>query len=199
MTTTTVPRPFQLTPHLTLTHELYRAALLGMARHVPDLPALSWEDYCSADWLLVGDVGTGQPYKAERVLTRERQRTAKLNIWLAPDLRDGQAPKPHNHPWVFDAHVLTGFYGEDRWTVRDGIVSPREQVFQQAGQTNHIERDIFHEVSAIGVPGATETLMVTGPGEGPWGYVDLATGAFEQAAWTAEMDELERALNPHRR
>ncbi len=114
----------EVVPGLTVDRDLYETAVKGLREHAPD-ENLTWEAFTSpGSWTLVPDA-QGRGYKGELVLRREESRTRKINLWFAPDLRDGQTPKPHNHPWGFTSHVLSGGYTEQRYALRDAESSPR--------------------------------------------------------------------------
>ncbi|EST27415.1 hypothetical protein [Streptomyces roseochromogenus] len=168
----------QIIPGLAVDEEMFNAAVTGLAEHLPD-EHLTWDRFTSeSNWTLIPDLD-GVGYKAELLLRREAECTAKINLWLGPDLRDGAAPKPHNHPWEFTAFILLGGYTEQRYEVVDGQVTSTTQVHQAGGQ-NHLPLTTFHEVTAIAEPGRTLTLMVCGAGrKGEWGYIDPESGEFE--------------------
>jgi hypothetical protein len=186
-----------LIPGLTLTDTLYDAAAEGIARHVPDLAPLTREWFTElADWCLVPD-DTGAAYKAEFVLLKTRQRTHKINLWFAPDLRGGQLSRPHNHPWDFRSDVLLGGYDEDRYEAGQLV---RSVARHQAGAANTIGRRDYHEVTAIHEPGATLTLMSCGPGaRNGWGYLDTDTGLHVPLTPDPAFSVRFAALNPHLR
>lgn len=191
-------RAGRIVPGLTVDEELFDATVDGLARFAPD-ESLTWAEFTSEDrWLLVPD-SDGVGYKAEAVLRREEGRTVKVNLWLAPDLRDGEESRPHNHPWEFTAHILAGGYTEQRYEVVDGQVVTETQV-HAAGGANEVPLSTFHEVTDIQAPGRTLTLMVCGTGrEGDWGYLDPATGEVEPNRPDPGFRERLIALNPRMR
>lgn len=191
-------RTVTVAPGLTLTDTLYTAAAVGIAEHLPELDPLKWETFTGPEWWLVPDEQTGEAYKAELTLAKTETRTVKVNLWFAPDLRDGRGPKPHNHPWDFHSMILGASYAESRWVRRDGIVVPEPDVEHRAGQVNKIGREVFHEVTHV-EPGKTLTLMICGPGMAGWGYLDPADGTYTPARLPARFFEHQRALNPHHR
>lgn len=191
-------RTVRIVPGLTVDEELFDAAVDGLARFAPD-ESLTWEEFTSEDrWLLVPD-SEGMGYKAESVLRRETGRTVKVNLWMAPDLRDGERPRPHNHPWEFTAHVLAGGYTEQRYELVDGRVVTETRT-HEAGGTNTVPLSSYHEVTHIQAPGRTLTLMVCGAGrKGEWGYLDPATGELEPNQPEPGFRERLAALNPRLR
>ncbi|WP_280391278.1 hypothetical protein, partial [Nocardia wallacei] len=110
-------------------------------------------------------------YKAELALHTGHARTVRLNRWYSPDLRGGHQPRPHSHPWSFNAWLLSGGYTEDRYEPTGdqttGEPSVREQlgVEHRAGGRNPVPRSVYHEVTHIHEPGRTLSLMVCGPGD----------------------------------
>ncbi|MHA5054855.1 hypothetical protein [Streptomyces sp. SD15] len=101
----------------------------------------------------------------------------KINLWNAPDRRGDTAPKPHSHPWAFTAHILTGGYNEDRYTLTGDHVHTQLDVTHLGGSTNSISHSDYHEVTEIHERGRTLSLMVCGPGQrGAWGYLDTDAG-----------------------
>ncbi|MFF7446509.1 MULTISPECIES: hypothetical protein [unclassified Streptomyces] len=191
-------RTVRVVPGLTVDEELFDATVDGLARFTPD-ESLTWAEFTSEDrWLLVPD-SDGVGYKAEAVLRREEGRTVKVNLWMAPDLRDGEKSRPHNHPWEFTAHILAGGYTEQRYEVVDGQVVTETQV-HMAGDTNEVPLSTFHEVTDIQAPGRTLTLMVCGAGrEGDWGYLNPTTGELEPNRPDPGFRDRLIALNPRMR
>ncbi|MEU9197738.1 hypothetical protein [Streptomyces hundungensis] len=188
----------EVVPGLAVDRHLYEAAVKGLKEHAPE-ESLTWEAFTSpASWTLVPDPDS-RGYKGELVLRREEDRTRKINLWFAPDLRDGATPKPHNHPWQFTSHVLAGGYTEQRYMLREGrvVTEPQEH---SAGGSNELPLDVFHEVTRIHEPGATLTLMLCGAGrQGAWGYLDPATGGtYDNEPDPTFRDRL-LALNPRMR
>ena len=172
-------KPVEIVPGLIVDEEMFDAGVAGLKAHAPD-ERLTWDSFTDEqNWTLVPDPD-GSGYKAEYLVRREEERTVKINVWFSPDLRDGEAPKPHNHPWEFTAFILLGGYTEDRYEVVDGNVNKSTQE-HKAGEQNHLPLTTFHEVTQISEPGRTLTLMVCGAGrEGAWGYLDPVTGEFEE-------------------
>ncbi|MGW2998703.1 hypothetical protein [Streptomyces sp. NPDC001155] len=168
----------QIIPGLAVDEEMFDAAFSGLAAHAPD-EHLTWDSFTNEqNWTLIPDPD-GVGYKAEYLLRREAETTIKINLWFRPDLRDGEKPKPHNHPWPFTAHILLGGYTEQRYEVVDGKVTSTTQS-HRVGEQNDVPLEIFHEVTAITEPGRTLTLMVCGAGrKGEWGYIDPESGEFE--------------------
>lgn len=189
--------PVRVAPGLTLDGKLFTAAAAGVAEHLPELGPLTWETFTSNDWLLVPDEQTGEAYKAELTLIKSATRTAKINLWLAPDRRGGGAPSPHNHPWDFHSMIMDSSYVESRWILRNGAVEEELDVEHHAGAVNKIGREVFHEVTEV-IPGRTLTLMVCGPTMAEWGYIDPADGQFSAATLPPRFLDLQRALNPHK-
>lgn len=182
-----------IAPGLTLDEQLYEAAAAGLLTAAPDLAPLTWERFTAApDWALIPDE-SGACYKAELTLVNTIEQTIRINQWFLPDLRGGQAPKPHNHPWAFTSHILAGGYSEDRYDA--GAAVPVEHV---AGGTNVVPRDLYHEVTEI--HDRTLSLMVCGRGlRGTWGYLDLDTGCHRPAEPDPHFSARFAALNPHLR
>jgi hypothetical protein len=167
----------QIIPGLHVDEEMFERATEALAAHTPD-QKITWESFIDQNnWLLVPDPD-GFGYKAEYKVLQSANRTIKINLWMSPDLRAGDAPMPHNHPWPFTAYVLMGGYKESRYKVVDGNVITTTEV-HRAGDENDVPIDLFHEVTEIHEPGRTLTLMVCGEGiQGEWGYIDPETGEF---------------------
>lgn len=189
----------QIAPGLVLDDALYSAAAAGIAAHAPGIAPLTWDRFTApTDWTLVPD-DSGAGYKAELGLLNAREATVKVNLWFTPDLRGGQEPAPHSHPWHFRAYVLLGGYSEDRYTPDGSTVRANRGVEHGAGGVNDVPRSVYHEVTEIHDPGRTLTLMVCGHGErGRWGYLDLATGQHRTAVPDPDFGARVRAINPHR-
>lgn len=191
-----------IVPGLVVTADQFELATAGLANHAPEM-TLTWEQWTApARWGLVPDEQTMHPYKAEFTLQDRPGPLRRINIWFEPDLRGDNAPRPHSHPWPFQAHVLAGGYTETRFAVTGGAVD-LTVAEHETGATNPLPRDLFHEVTGLHTePGGTLTLMTaTGPGvRGGWGYLDPNTGEYEPAP--APSSEFQRAwhlLNPHLR
>lgn len=167
----------RIIPGLTVDREMYERVVAGLAEHAPE-ESLTWEVFTSEDgWTLVPNPD-GVGYKAELVLRRSPDVTIKVNLWMRTDLRAGQEPQPHGHPWPFTAHVLLGGYDEQRYELVDGKVSTTTMT-HSAGGANHLPLHVFHEVTDIHEPGRTVTLMICGKGtKGDWGYLDPVTGTI---------------------
>ena len=180
---------------LIVDQEMYDAVVEGLTANAPG-ESLSWDAFTTPRrWLLVPDVD-GQGYKAELLVRREPARTVKVNAWMAPDLRAGDVPRPHNHPWPFRSYVLMGGYDETRYQLVNGTVLSEPRTHTQ-GAYNEMSLEEYHEVTRIHVPGRTVTLMVCGAGRNDaWGYLDVATGAFEPHSLDPAFQAHKEALNP---
>ncbi|WP_327356340.1 hypothetical protein [Streptomyces sp. NBC_01304] len=188
----------EIIPGVVVDEEMHEHATQGLAEHAPG-ENVPWETFADGtSWLLVpGPDGAG--YKAELVVRREEHHTIKFNLWMSPDLRAGAGPRPHNHPWEFTAFVLMGGYTEERYQVVDGVVRAWTQI-HEAGGRNHLALNVFHEVTEIHAPARTLTLMLCGQGrERDWGYLDIATGAFEANQADPAFETRLQALNPRAR
>jgi hypothetical protein len=193
--------PVLIAPGLTLTETLYETAAAGVATYAPDLAPLSWGQFTAPTlWWLVPD-GGGRLSKSELTLLEDRDRTIKVNIWHAPDIREVNGPLPHSHPWPFESRILVGGYTEDRYVLRDGRVSVEMEREYTKGTANVVDRAVYHEVVGLHTaPGATVTLMVCGRGERrAWGHLDPATSTVTPPQWDPRFPENLRMLNPHRR
>ncbi|MYV56465.1 hypothetical protein [Streptomyces sp. SID3212] len=191
----------EIAPGLLLTEALYDVVQAGVTAHAPALPPLTWQAFTQPDgWWLVPD-RNGRISKAELTLREDRDRTVKINMWYAPDLRgpDG-APRPHSHPWQFESKILLGGYTEDRYTVHSGVVRTDMGTEHNQGDANRVDRSLYHEVRGIHTaPGHTVTLMLCGRGErGAWGYLDPATGHHTPPHPDPQFTAHLNALNPHR-
>jgi hypothetical protein len=177
---------------------MFRAAAKGLASHAPE-EQFTWDRFIDENnWTFIPDPDS-EGYKAEFLVQRTPGRTLKINVWFKPDLRDGQRPRPHNHPWEFTAFILLGGYTEDRYEVAGGKVNKTTQV-HKAGEQNHLPPTTFHEVTQISEPGRTLTLMVCGAGRtGAWGYIDPETGEFEENQPDPDFRRRLEALNPRLR
>lgn len=188
----------EIIPGLIVDEEMYQRAVRGLEQHAPS-GKLTWEAFTDEHgWLLIPDPD-GAGYKGELVVRREEDCTVKINLWMAPDLRAGAEPAPHNHPWEFRAHVLMGGYTEQRYQVLDGEVHAEARSHDAGGQ-NHVPLDVFHEVTHVHTPARTLTLMVCGQGrKGNWGYLDVDTGAFEENQADPTFKARLQTLNPRLR
>jgi len=184
---------------LTITTEMFEVASAGVESHIPELVALTWEQFVSpSGWTLVPD-DRGDAYKAELVLRRTAESTVKINLWRLPDRRGGDQARPHDHPWAFRSHVLLGGYDEDRYAPQGGGIVPHLGVSHTSGTVNDLPLAVYHEVTEVHEPDRTLTLMVCGAGStGQWGYLDTDTG--EHVATSPDPDFVSRlrALNPHK-
>lgn len=193
--------PVLIAPGLKLTDALYETVAAGVAAYAGDLAPLTWQQFTTPTaWWLIPD-GTGQLSKSELTLTEERERTIKINVWSAPDIRGTDAPLPHSHPWPFEARILLGGYSEDRYVLDGGGRVHAEMGREHTqGTANVVDRSLFHEVTGLHTaPGATATLMVCGRGErGTWGHLDPATSTIAPPQRDPRFPEHLRALNPHR-
>ena len=156
-------------------------------------------------WRLVPDPD-GSAYKAELVLLRGSEHTVKINLWFAPDLRRGDMPRPHNHPWEFTSYILMGGYRESRYTASRGGVSEEVREHRATGRRgydramNHLGLHEYHEVTEILDPGRTLTVMVCGDGEpGDWDYLDVESGRYVPNERDAGFADRLRAINPQMR
>jgi hypothetical protein len=186
----------EILPSLTLSTDQFEAARAAVSEHAPDLPPLTYERWTRPrSWALVPDQA-GEAYKAEMELARDAERMLRVTVWLLPDLRGGEAPKPHSHPWSFRSHILAGGYTEHRY---DPATAPAglSVLEHDAGAVNAIDRVEYHEVVELHEPG-TLTLMVCGPGvRGGWGYLDVATGIHLPLEPDPGFSGRFRALNGH--
>jgi hypothetical protein len=189
----------EVVPGLVLDGELYETAAAGIATHAPDVAALSWETFVRPrSWLLVPDE-QGELSKAEMTVATSVERTVRLNLWFRADLRGGNRPVPHNHPWVrFEAQLLLGGYDEDRYERTDsGAVVAQLGVVHASPAVNAVDHDTFHEVRAVHAPGRTMSLMVCGRGQrGDWGHLDIDTGEAHRSQPVVGFDAMLAALNP---
>jgi hypothetical protein len=165
-------------PGLAIEEEHFELAAAALSEHAPHR-ALTWEAFTRpTNWWLVPDPG-GKPYKAEFELIKTKQRTIKINIWFAPDLRRDGTPQPHNHPRDFNAFTIAGGYEESRFARRGSTVDSITRT-HSAGDVNAITRAEFHEVVAIHDPGRTMSLMVCGEWvRGSWGHLEPDTGRVQ--------------------
>jgi len=170
-------RTITVIPGLTVDEDMYQRVEAVLPRFAPGV-GLTWDQFTTPDsWLLIPDERCFG-YKAELVLLRTTEATVKTNLWMGPDLRSGETPKPHNHPWEFTSHILRGGYAESRYENR-GTRIVAGTVSHGEGGANEVPLSTFHEVTEIYESGATLTLMVCGPGvKGDWGYLDPYTGNF---------------------
>ncbi|MBY8868705.1 hypothetical protein [Streptomyces sennicomposti] len=194
-------KTLQIAPGLVVDEAMHAVAAAGLALHAPELGPLSWQRFAApSGWWLVPD-GSGQLSKAELTLTEDRDRTVKINVWYAPDIRgaDG-APCPHSHPWPFESKILLGGYTEDRYILDGSQVRAETGREHVQGTANLVGRDLYHEVAELHTaPGATMTLMLCGRGErGAWGHLDPATGTVAPPQRDPLFPARLRALNPHR-
>jgi hypothetical protein len=161
-----------ITPLLPVTTTMFETARVGIAQHAPGLPSLTWDRFTdTTQWTLIPD-DRGALSKAETTLLRTKFRTVRLNIWFRADLRGGDKPMPHSHPWEsFTAHVLAHGYTEDRYDVTEhGLAVPTYGVTHESPGTNRVDHATYHEVTEVHEPGATLSLMVCGAGRrGDWG------------------------------
>jgi hypothetical protein len=185
-------------PGLVVTTHQFELVRDAIERHAPDLPAYTRETFINPHrWNLIPD-DTGRPGKAEHVILRNADRTLKANLWFTSDLRGDGYPKPHNHPWVATSEILSGGYQEHRYALLPNGVS-FSVLDHQAGETNSLPLDIFHEVTKIHAPGETLTWFETGAGAQEWGYLDpdtTRTWSNRADDGTAEFLAMLDRLNP---
>lgn len=188
-----------LIPGLTLRTDMYDAAVAALAQHAPAYTLDRDRFFAASSWTLVPDPD-GVGYKAELTLRLDGQPDmVRFNRWMRPDLRGGQQPRPHSHPWWFRSYVLDGGYSEVRREVVDGQIQTAAGSYR-SGQANEMPLHVFHEVVEIDDPAAALSMMVIGPGRQPWGYLDLDTGEFERATLDPGFMARQNAINPqHRR
>lgn len=189
-------------PGLVLDEDMYGVAAEALAARLPSLAPLSFDEFVAPSlWENIPDE-TGEISRAQAVLLRSRQLTVKINIWHREDARGKGAPMPHNHPWdSFTSYVLMGGYDEHRWHVDAvGNIAENLDVTHGGPTVNRVDKEDYHEVPRVHVPGRTMTLMVCGAGRmGDWGYLDLDTGAHNPLQPVENFAELFAAVNPHRR
>jgi hypothetical protein len=189
-----------IVPGLVVDDDMFDRAASALALKAPELPLLTWGQFTDdGNWFLVPDPD-GFGYKGEYVALRTADHTVKINRWMGPDLRSGQQPMPHNHPWVeFTANILAGGYTEDRYEVVGGEVR-RNIASHRESDTNVIARDTYHEV--VDIDKRTLTIMDCGLGvKGDWGYIDPRTGLYIPNTDVADPTFMDRAkaLNPRLR
>ncbi len=192
----------EVVPGLVLDDAMYDAAAEGVGAYAAELAPLSWSAFVDpASWLLIPD-DRGELSKAEMTLVSSIERTVRLNVWFRADLRGGDKPMPHSHPWTtFTGHVLAHGYTENRYR-RDhqGDVLAELDVAHRSPAANEVDHDTFHEVCEVHEPGRTLSLMVCGRGQrGDWGYLDTDTGEYRRLQPVVGFDGMLAALNPHRR
>ncbi|MGF6881747.1 hypothetical protein ABH933_001258 [Nocardia sp. GP40] len=191
----------EIVPGLVVDETMYEATAAGVAAYVPELGPLSWTQFVNpARWWLNPDQD-GNCYKAELSLSAN----VWVNKWELPDIRGGQKPRPHSHPWRFESRLLTGGYTENRYerteTATSGTPPVRELlgIEHRTGELNTVEGWEYHEIPEVHEPGRTLSLMICGPGvEGAWGYLDVSTGKHTPGAPDPDYEARLRALNPHR-
>lgn len=179
--------------------DMFDAVAAGLVAHAPAAQPVTWESFRDQTcWTLVPDA-TGAGYKAEFVVHRSPAATVKVNVWMAPDLRRGEEPMPHSHPWPLTARLLMGGYTEQRYTLTNGIVHARAVAHRQGGK-NHLPTNVFHEVTEVHHPSRTVSLMVCGAGTaGQWGYLGPQTGHVTPPRPDPAFRERLKAINPHLR
>lgn len=185
-------------PEVNIDDDLYDAATAGVATYLPQVEPLTWEQFTNPlNWQLIPD-SRGELSKAEYIGFRKH---GKVNIWFRPDLRGGEKPAPHNHPWeVFTGYVLTEHgYGEDRyWRAPGGGAHAHRNVQHEGPAANVLSWDMYHEVTDVHEPGKTISLMVLGQRlPGSWGYLDLDTGEHRRYQPVTNFDAICTALNKH--
>lgn len=84
---------------------------------------------------------------------------AALHHFSAPDAGD-----PHDHPWGFTSHILTGGYIEEVFHLHDDGTWSSSIVTRKPGTTHQVEATHIHRI--ISLPdGGCWTLIVPGPHE----------------------------------
>jgi hypothetical protein len=187
-------------PDLKLTHDLYERAADGVRTHLPSLPALTREGFADlSSWACIPD-DQGLLSKAEKILVRTPTLTAKINIWFRADLRGGNKPLPHNHPWTrFTGYLLGAGYDEDRYEVEGQDVTATLGLRHVSPAANTLDHATYHEVSAVHEPGKTLSLMVCSAWRrGDWGHLDVDTGRHIPLEADPDFDAKFAALNRHR-
>lgn len=181
---------------LVVDEAVFGSVIEGLSTHAPAVQPPAWDAFTDEyRWTLVPDA-EGAGYKAEFLVHHSPGATVKVNVWMAPDLRRGEEPMPHGHPWPFTAHLLMGGYTEQRYRLTDGSVDAHTVTHRQGG-ANHLPVSVFHEVTDVHEPGRTVSLMVCGAGRsGLWGYLDPQTGRVTPPRPDPAFQERLKALNP---
>lgn len=195
----------RLSPFLTVTDEQYDAVVAGLAAARPDLTLLRARFLDPGSWTVIPD-DEGRPSKAELFVsraTRPQDGHVIVNLWMAPDIRDTDQPKPHSHPADFASTIVyvpgptrLG-YTERRYRRVNADVWSQEHSYGH-GEVNDFPLDQFHEV--IDVAPGTVALMRWGPivQARRWGYLDPNTGTFTPTTPDPVFQKHLEALNPHR-
>jgi hypothetical protein len=187
---------------LIVSDEQYDRAVLDLKKTAPHVQPPTWDEFINpTKWFLVPNPHC-EGYKAELVLVRTADETIKINRWMGPDLRAGDTPLPHNHPWYrMDAHILSGSYTDThfhRQYDKGAVVGVETNVLtHNAGGTNLVLKDGFHEV--IDVDPDTLSIIYCGPGvKNDWGYIDPETGVYthNQSLNDPHFMDMARYLNP---
>jgi hypothetical protein len=98
----------------------------------------------------------------------------------------------HNHPWDWSlALVLTGGYREERVEGRDG-----ERVVKtvKPWRINFLRAETYHRVELLDPEQGAWTLFIAGPKRQDWGFLDVATRAYE-----SNMDRFRRVTEERKR
>lgn len=116
-------------------------------------------------------------------------------------LREDNDRDPHDHPWPFETHILSGCYIEHVWFPRvdlgDAVYAPEEQLYlvegrhwaRFCGQGSHHMVPAVH-THKIEIVKECWTLFATGPQQREWGFWKLHPTDPSQDQWIQHNDYL---------
>jgi hypothetical protein len=213
---------FKVTPHFTLTEEMYERARARLATIAPEVSYTCEQFVDLQNWMFIPDPNHPEihHHKAEQTVLSgpPYKRHIKVNVWHSADLRRTGEPVPHNHPWwPVESYIEMGGYLQDAYILggvkelRDFAVYTLENANLRveqgqelhAGGTNVMPHLLFHEVTKVLEPGRTLTVMDCGKSKKEaWGYLNPDTLRYEnnkRSPIDEKWPQLVRSRNPHLR
>jgi len=95
---------------------------------------------------------------------------------------------PHNHPFSFTSHILSGGYIERVYTIGSYGLWHYEDIERKPGTVHTIEANHIHQI--ISLPqGECYTLILPGPWEQKSGFYRFFEGGYQFRYWDEEYPE----------
>jgi hypothetical protein len=209
-----------VTPHFTVTGEMYELVLADLLCHAPRVAeGLSFELFAQRErWIFSPDPNNPdlEFYKAQQKLLAGPPFDLEIIVmyWASPDVRVPGQTLWHNHPWrPVRSHVLRGGYRQDTAVAKKQFnvfktrqFEPQDLVISSAcevkvGTPNTMSDKLLHEVREVD-PGTLSLLYCHKGRKGAWGYLNADTLRYQHfQAHTVDKTfmELLRNRNPHLR
>lgn len=100
-----------------------------------------------------------------------------LHRFTEPD-----AGAPHDHPWGFTSHVLSGGYIEDVYTLRPDGIATVERKERRPGTSHQVEAGTVHRIVGL-LAGECWTLVEPGPLEQQSGFYHFDGAGIWHRYW----------------